>query len=203
MSAFHAAAGVSALKYVTLFHVMYRRHLHVLLSLLSLLQSSRPSAPSLPVLILLSKSDLSASSAASTTVTLDRAKQALARELERRRVASISSSRSAGARLEGLEAIPAAPSSGGASSWFAGILSAFGIGSSNSTSALLDTSSRSSVGLPSDEAEILSSGEAFPFEGAFEWDKLAQSGVCEINWATGSAKKGDSDGLWRWVEGLP
>lgn len=183
------------------------RHLQVFLSLLSLLQSSssRHSSP-LPVLILLSKSDLgTSSSGANTTVTLDRARQSLSRELERRRLASstASASRSAGARLEGLEAIPSG-ASGSSAGWFNAVLSAFGLGGASSSS--LATSSIGtgtlSAGLPSDEAEVLASADAFPFEGAFEWDKLEQAGVCELTWAVGNVK-GTSDGtgqVWDWIK---
>ena len=165
---------------------MRGRHLHLLLSLLPLL----PTAP--PLLILLSKSDTlpaSAASAASSKI-VDRAKLALARELDRRRLAARSAAASAGARLEGLEA-PLASTAGSLS--LTGLWEAL-IGANQ-------VAERPAVSLPSDEAEILS-GEAFAFEGAFEWQKLAETGV-EVDWAVASVKAGDGlEGLYGWVDNL-
>ncbi|GAA5947458.1 hypothetical protein JCM3765_001686 [Sporobolomyces pararoseus] len=177
-------------------------HLHVLLSLLSLLSTRRPAAAMPPVLILLTKSDLLSSSSSTPTkpkspsLTLDRAKQSLARELERRRTASSAGMTSAGAKLEGLEAIPTGASN---SSFFKSILSSIGLGSPTATTGV----SESVEGLPSDEAELLANEDAFPFEGAFDWDKVENS-LTEINWAVASSMDKTPEGLsklWEWVEG--
>lgn len=190
-------------------HFLEHRHLHLLLSLLSLLPSSRPSPP---VLILLTKSDLLSSTAASGTaspspsttkpkslsLTLDRARQSLAREMERRRLASASSSTlaGAGARLEGLEAIPASASS---ASLVQTILGAFGMGSKSTS---LGSGEAAVVGLPEDEAEVFDKGEAFGFEGSFEWSKLGEMGV-KVEWAVSSVKAREgTEKWWEWVEGL-
>jgi hypothetical protein len=155
-----------------------------------------------PVLILLTKSDLLTSSSSSTptkpkspSLTLDRAKQSLARELERRRAASSAGMSSAGAKLEGLEAIPTGASN---SSFFKSILATFGLGSPTTTTG----TSTSLEGLPSDEAELLANEDAFPFEGAFEWEKVEKS-LTEIKWAVASSTEKSSENLakfWDWVE---
>lgn len=180
----------------------FDRHLHVLLSLLSLLSSRRPSASMPPLLILLTKSDLLTSSTSSSiptktkspSLTLDRAKQSLARELERRRAASSAGITSAGAKLEGLEAIPTGASN---SSIFKSILSAFGLG------APTTTTTESVEGLPSDEAELLSNEDAFPFEGSFEWEKIEKGLGIEIKWGVASSTDKSQEGLaklWDWIE---
>ncbi|GAA5931673.1 uncharacterized protein JCM15063_001533 [Sporobolomyces koalae] len=180
-------------------------HLHVLLSLLSLLSNRRPSTAMPPLLILLTKSDLlnSGSSSSSTptktkspTLTLDRAKQSLARELERRRAVSTVGNSTAGAKLEGLEAIPTGASN---SSVLSSILAAFGFGASTVTTG----TNENVEGLPSDEAELLSNEHAFLFEGAFEWDKVERALGIEIKWALASSFDETSEGLvklWDWVE---
>ncbi|GAA5987689.1 hypothetical protein JCM5350_008069 [Sporobolomyces pararoseus] len=180
-------------------------HLHVLLSLLSLLSTRRPAAAMPPILILLTKSELLSSSSSSTptkpkspSLTLDRAKQSLARELERRRTASSSSGgmASAGAKLEGLEAIPTGASN---SSFLKSILSSIGLGSPTATTGISETVE----GLPSDEGELLANEDAFPFEGAFEWEKVEKS-LTEIKWAVASSMDKTPEGLsklWEWVEG--
>ncbi|GAA5950054.1 hypothetical protein JCM21900_001378 [Sporobolomyces salmonicolor] len=183
-------------------------HLHVLLSLLSFL-SSRRSAPLPSLLILLTKSDLLTSSTSTPTkpksasLTLDRAKQSLARELERRRAASAAGGTSAGAKLEGLDAIQTG-GSGSSSSAFKSLLAALGLlGSSASTTTTLITPG--AAGLPSDEVEVLANEDAFAFEGAFEWGKVEQTLGLEINWAAASSKDVSEAGLdkvWEWVDEL-
>ncbi|GAA5937760.1 hypothetical protein JCM1841_004778 [Sporobolomyces salmonicolor] len=183
-------------------------HLHVLLSLLSFL-SSRRSAPLPPLLILLTKSDQLTSSTSTPTkpksasLTLDRAKQSLARELERRRAASAAGGTSAGAKLEGLDAIQTG-GSGSSSSAFKSLLAALGLlGSSASTTTTLITPG--AAGLPSDEVEVLANEDAFAFEGAFEWGKVEQTLGLEINWAVASSKDVSEAGLdkvWEWVDEL-
>ncbi|KAL8293064.1 hypothetical protein RQP46_000758 [Phenoliferia psychrophenolica] len=170
-------------------------HLHLVLSLLSLL-ATRTSSPPLPLLILLTKTDLlspptSSASAPpkpkSLALTLSRAKQSLARELERHRLASLASTTSAGAQLEGLEAIPQGP---GAAGGVQGVLKAFGAGA--------PAGGEKGV-LPSDEAEVLSA-EAFATDGPFEWEKVEG----KVEWAVGSVKGGEGgvDQVWEWIEGL-
>lgn len=73
-------------------------------------------------------------------------------------------------------------------------------------------STESAEGLPSDEAEVLEKGEAFAFEGGFEWEKMGEAVGVEVSWAQGSVKGGEKekaegagkglDGVWEWVEGL-
>ncbi|BGO89767.1 hypothetical protein NBRC10512_004419 [Rhodotorula toruloides] len=199
-------------------------HFHVVLSLLALV-SSRRSRPLPPLLILLTKSDLSSSSSAggstasspaaktkSPSLSIDRAKQSLLRELERRRLAASggggtssgsSAPLSAGAKLEGLDAIPAGSSS--SKGLVASLLSALGI-SSSSSSPVGGALPESSSGLPSDESEILAlpEADAFAFEGQADWDKLEQAVGVEIQWATASVKTG-RDGVERvyeWVDEL-
>ncbi|GAA5989142.1 hypothetical protein JCM10908_001180 [Rhodotorula pacifica] len=224
-------------------------HLHVLLSLLALHSARQPNLP--PLLILLTKSDLSSSSSSSTTtaagksrtstsptLSLERAKQSLLRELERRRLAStgaggVSSAStsapggnaplSAGAKLEGLEAIPSSSSSSGGSQGVLGsLLSLFGLGGSSTTSTtsagiatLLPDTNNAAGGLPSDENEILSlaSEDVFAFEGSADWDKLASAvGGLGVQWRVASAREGQGEsesgggegvkGLYEWVEEL-
>ena len=181
----------------------FDRHLHVLLSLISLLSSRRPSASLPPLLILLTKSDLLTASTSSSTptkpkspsLTLDRAKQSLARELERRRAASSAGITSAGAKLEGLEAIPTGASN---SSIFKSILSALGLGAPTTT-----TSTEGVEGLPSDEADLLSNEDAFPFEGSFEWEKIEKGLGIEIKWGVASSTDKTQEGLaklWEWID---
>ncbi|BGP30244.1 hypothetical protein JCM10296v2_001996 [Rhodotorula toruloides] len=198
-------------------------HFHVVLSLLNLL-SSRRSRPLPPLLILLTKSDLSSSSSGGSTtsspaskskspsLSIDRAKQSLLRELERRRLAASggggtssgsSAPLSAGAKLEGLDAIPGGSSA--SKGLVASLLSALGI-SSSSSSPVGGTLPESTSGLPSDESEILSlpEADAFAFEGQADWDKLEQAVGVEIQWATASVKTG-RDGVERvyeWVDEL-
>ncbi|GAA6026831.1 hypothetical protein JCM8097_005892 [Rhodosporidiobolus ruineniae] len=196
-------------------------HFHILLSLLALLSQRQATLP--PVLILLTKSDtLSSSTSSSSTaspasktkspsLTLDRAKQSLLRELERRRLAASGASGaaaggsggkalSAGAKLEGLEAIPAGASSGGVVHT---LLSSLGL-SSPSSSASPAGLTETAAGLPSDEGEVLASDEAFAFEGVCEWDKLERAAGTQIGWAVGTVK-GGAEGVgkvWEFVEGL-
>ncbi|GAA6001128.1 hypothetical protein JCM10207_007425 [Rhodosporidiobolus poonsookiae] len=195
-------------------------HFHILLSFLSLLSQRQSTLP--PVLILLTKSDLlaSSSSASSTAspvskakspaLTLDRAKQSLLRELERRRLAatgaggagstgSAGAPLSAGAKLEGLEAIPVGSSSRGA---VGGLLASLGLGGASSApSADL---SETAAGLPSDEGEVLANEDAFGFEGQCEWEKLEQVAGTQFRWATGSVRKGREgvERVWEYVEEL-
>ncbi|GAA5901618.1 hypothetical protein JCM5296_003334 [Sporobolomyces johnsonii] len=187
-------------------------HLHVLLSLLSLL-SSRRSAPLPPLLILLTKSDLLTSSTASTptkpksaSLTLDRAKQSLARELERRRAASTAGGTSAGAKLEGLEAIQTGGGAGSSSSAvFKSLLAALGLLGSSASTTTTTLMTQGAVGLPSDEVEVLANEDAFAFEGAFEWAKVEQALGLEIKWAAASSKDVSEAGLdkvWEWVDEL-
>ncbi|KWU46385.1 hypothetical protein RHOSPDRAFT_31835 [Rhodotorula sp. JG-1b] len=228
-------------------------HLHVLLSLLALQSTRQPDLP--PLLILLTKSDMSGSSslanasggtaspssssssskARSPTLALERAKQSLLRELERRRLASTgagggapgtpaaagSAPLSAGAKLEGLEAIPSSSSSSnGAQGLIRSFLSLFGLGnssSSSSTSSGIATLSEpiatsSMTGLPSDENEILSTAaeDVFAFEGSADWDKLANAvGGVEIQWKVASVVDGVGErradgvgGVYEWVQDL-
>ncbi|BGP14046.1 hypothetical protein JCM10213_002341 [Rhodosporidiobolus nylandii] len=193
-------------------------HFHILISLLSLLSQRQATLP--PVLVLLTKSDtLSSTSASSTaspsakakspTLTLDRAKQSLLRELERRRLAAsgaggASSTEtgtplSAGAKLEGLEAVPTGASSAGGVS---GLLSSLGLSSSSGAGA--PQLSETAAGLPSDEGEVLANEEAFGFEGAVEWEKLERAAGTEFTWALGSVKQGKEgvEKVWEFVEGL-
>ncbi|GAA6006545.1 hypothetical protein JCM11491_005000 [Sporobolomyces phaffii] len=183
-------------------------HLHVLFSLLSLLSNRRPATAMPPLLILLTKSDLLASSATSAStptkpkspgLTLDRAKQSLARELERRRAASTAGTSSAGAKLEGLDAIPTGASN---ASFLGSILATFGLGRPTTTAT--NGGNESGVeGLPSDEGELLANEDTFLFEGAFEWDKMAQALGVEIKWAVASSVDESREGLaklWEWVE---
>jgi hypothetical protein len=157
-----------------------------------------------PLLILLTKSDLLSSSSSTPTkpkspsLTLDRAKQSLARELERRRAVSSVGISSAGAKLEGLESIPTGASN---SSFFGSILASIGLGSPTSTTGT--TSENSVEGLPSDEAELLANEDTFLFEGAFEWEKVESALGIEIKWALASAMEESQEGLaklWEWVE---
>ncbi|BGP38125.1 hypothetical protein JCM10449v2_002052 [Rhodotorula kratochvilovae] len=189
-------------------------HFHILLSLLSLLPSSAP-LPSL--LILLTKSDLLPSSASSTPASqqlaLDRAKSLLLRELERRRLAASGAGGaasaggkaplSAGARLEGLEAI--APSSEGSSRGvLSSLLSALGLGPAPAT-RVESSSNSGGGGLPSDESEALALGadEVWAFEGAATWDKIERALGVQIEWRVGSVKSREGlEGVWEWVEGL-
>ncbi|GAA5871679.1 hypothetical protein JCM8547_007115 [Rhodosporidiobolus lusitaniae] len=195
-------------------------HFHIVLSLLSSLSARQQSLPS--VLILLTKSDLLTSSSTSSTaspaaksksptLTIDRAKQSLLRELERRRLAASGASSSsalggssarlsAGAKLEGLDAIPS-----GSSSSSGGLLSSLGLGgsfSSSSGAALGETK----AGLPTDETEVLANEDVWAFEGAAEWEKLERVAGTTFEWKVGSAKKGKGvegvEGVWEFVEGL-
>ncbi|GAA5863013.1 hypothetical protein JCM3774_006719 [Rhodotorula dairenensis] len=239
-------------------------HLHVLLSLFALHSARQPHLP--PLLILLTKSDLagattssspgpgSSSKPRSPALTLERAKQSLLRELERRRLAATGAGGaavlpsaavgggaagggvgtaplSAGAKLEGLEAIPSSSSrSGGSSragSLLGSFLSLFGLGSASSSSStgiatlsdpVTSSSLSSGAGLPSDENEVLSdaSEDVFAFEGAASWDKLAAAvGGVEIDWKVSSSVVDDVDGgaaagsadqgvqgLYEWAEKL-
>ncbi|GAA5829570.1 hypothetical protein JCM11251_000209 [Rhodosporidiobolus azoricus] len=202
-------------------------HFHILISLLSLLSQRQPTLP--PVLILLTKSDLLSSTSASTaaspasaaktkspSLTLDRAKQSLLRELERRRLASTGASSSsagksgsgaplsAGAKLEGLEAIPAGSSSSGGV--VKSLLSSLGLSSSSSSGTSSTLLNETSTGLPSDETEILSNEDAFGFEpGAVDWKKLEQAAGTDFSWALGSVRSKGGEGMekvWEFVEGL-
>ncbi|SCV69481.1 BQ2448_2501 [Microbotryum intermedium] len=170
-------------------------HLHVILSLLSGLSNLIHREPP-PLLILLAKSDLVSGKSAS--LTLDRARQSLAREMERRRVASHTSSNRAGARLEGLDAIPTSPTS---KSILQSILGLFGPGTAPPPLEL----EVAGVGLPSDEAEVLSI-DAFNFEGEFTWKKLdvpvewAMASVKEGKAAPGSGSTSGLDSLLEWIE---
>ncbi|KAG0666697.1 hypothetical protein C6P46_004364 [Rhodotorula mucilaginosa] len=227
-------------------------HLHVLLSLLALQSTRQSHLP--PLLILLTKSDMSASSssslanasggtaspsssssnnkARSPTLALERAKQSLLRELERRRLASTgagggapgtpaaagSTPLSAGAKLEGLDAIPSSSSSSnGSQGLIRSFLSLFGLGNSSSTSSGIATLSEpiatsSMTGLPSDENEILSTAaeDVFAFEGSADWDKLANAvGGVEIQWKVASVVDGAGErgsegvrGVYEWVQEL-
>ncbi|SCZ97222.1 BZ3500_MvSof-1268-A1-R1_Chr4-2g07069 [Microbotryum saponariae] len=170
-------------------------HLHVVLSLLSKLSSLTHRDPP-PLLILLAKSDRVPSK--SLSLTLDRARQSLAREMERRRVASHTSSNRAGARLEGLDAIPASATS---QSILQLIMGLFGLGSAPPPLE----QEVAGVGLPSDEAEVLNIS-AFNFEGEFAWEKLD----VQIEWAMASVREdkatpgvGSTSGLetlLEWIE---
>ncbi|KAM0792177.1 hypothetical protein ACM66B_004874 [Microbotryomycetes sp. NB124-2] len=237
-------------------------HLHVVLCLLATLVNADRSAEPARLLILLSKADLvpalssSASSnvptpsstdspvspslavaSKSSTLALDRAKQSLAREMDRRRQATLgggtttgtsssSTTQLAGAKLEGLDAIPVSSTS--STSFLQSILSKLGFGASGIASAASSSSAPSALGraqggLPNDENEVLSNSElAFPFEGAFEWDKLKE--FVEVQWAVASVgsiggggssgsngaaasttkavKPAQLQGLWQWIEQL-
>lgn len=173
-------------------------------------------------MILLTKSDLASSSSSGTsapstptsgtkprssTLTLDRAKQSLLRELEKRRSASSGTTgrRSAAARLEGLEAIPLSSSS---SSPFNQVLITLGLRSP----AVSATVGETAEGLPSDESEVLERGgeDVWAFEGACEWEKVERATGVRLSWAMGSAKDKATekvgadglDGVWEWVEGI-
>lgn len=118
--------------------------------------------------------------------------------MERRRLAATPSTVSAGARLEGLEAIPASgngPTT--TASAFKGLLAAFGFGGSETVSTQVESGG---VGLPSDESEVLATGEAFAFEGAFAWEKLD----VEVKWGVASTKGGEGGvhTVWEWIEEL-
>ena len=177
-------------------------------------------------------SSSSSSKARSPTLALERAKQSLLRELERRRLASTgagggapgtpaaagSAPLSAGAKLEGLEAIPSSSSSSnGAQGLIRSFLSLFGLGNSSSTSSGIATLSEpiatsSMTGLPSDENEILSTAaeDVFAFEGSADWDKLANAvGGVEIQWKVASVVEGAGErradgvgGVYEWVQDL-
>ncbi|GAA5996476.1 uncharacterized protein JCM10292_007636 [Rhodotorula paludigena] len=201
-------------------------HLHIVLSFLSLLSSRQSTLP--PLLILLTKSDLapSSSSSASSQLALDRARTTLLRELERRRLASSGSSSasasassstlrtgssplSAGAKLEGLDAIPLSSggSGGGGRGLVGSLLASVGLGSSPSSSGAALDAAAHAAGLPSDESELLSvaADDVFAFEGAASWDKLVRAcGGVEVRWAVGSAKRGSEGvrGVWEWVDEL-
>lgn len=223
-------------------------HLHVLLSLLALQSTRQSHLP--PLLILLTKSDMSGSSslanasggtaspsssssnkARSPMLALERAKQSLLRELERRRLASTgaggaagtpagasgSTPLSAGAKLEGLEAIPSSSSSSNSSQGFIqSFLSLFGLGNSSTSSGIATLSepiaASSMTGLPTDENEILSTAaeDVFAFEGSAEWDKLANAvGGVEIQWKVASVVDGAGErrsegvrGVYDWVQDL-
>ncbi|GJN88400.1 hypothetical protein Rhopal_001366-T1 [Rhodotorula paludigena] len=205
-------------------------HLHIVLSFLSLLSSRQSTLP--PLLILLTKSDLapssssSSSSSASSQLALDRARTTLLRELERRRLASSGSSSasasassstlragssplSAGAKLEGLDAIPlsGSASGGGGRGLVGSLLASVGLGSSPSSSGAALDAAAHAAGLPSDESELLSvaADDVFAFEGAASWDKLVRAcGGVEVRWAVGSAKRGSEGvrGVWEWVDEL-
>ncbi|GAA5835626.1 hypothetical protein JCM9279_004599 [Rhodotorula babjevae] len=227
-------------------------HFHILLSLLSLLSTSS-NKPAPPVLVLLTKADLvpstsssssstpsSPSSTAPSNVALDRAKQLLLRELERRRLASSGAGSasalkgasgaplSAGARLDGLDAIPSGgsgSSSSGKGAW-AALLGALGLGSATSATGGIGALEPSSGaggagggagGLPSDESEALAlaADDVFAFEGTATWDKLERAVGVELRWAVASVRGGAGEGkakggkggkgieeVWEWVEGL-
>ncbi|GAA5929533.1 hypothetical protein JCM3775_002367 [Rhodotorula graminis] len=229
-------------------------HFHILLSLLSLLSTSS-NKPAPPVLVLLTKADLApststtstsntsspsspAASTASSHLALDRARQLLLRELERRRLASSGAGSasalkgasgaplSAGARLDGLDAIPSGAPSSSKGPW-AALLGALGLASSTSATGgigALDTSSSSGGagaggaggGLPSDESEALAlaADDVFAFEGSATWDKLERAVGVELRWAVASVRggaagkgKGGKEGkgvdeVWEWVEAL-
>lgn len=204
------------------------RHFHVVLSLLALL-SSRRSRPLPPLLVLLTKSDQSssapggsapsspASKPKSPSLSIDRAKQSLLRELERRRLAASggggsssggsSAPLSAGAKLEGLDAIPAGSSSSASRGLIASLLSALGLSwASSSSSPVGGALPESTSGLPSDESEILSLAEAdvFAFEGHADWDKLARAVGVEIEWAAASVRAGGAgvERVYEWVDAL-
>mgnify|MGYP006876462028 FL=1 len=170
--------------------------------------------------------------ARSPTLALERAKQSLLRELERRRLASTgagggapgtpaaagSTPLSAGAKLEGLDAIPSSSSSSnGSQGLIRSFLSLFGLGNSSSTSSGIATLSEpiatsSMTGLPSDENEILSTAaeDVFAFEGSADWDKLANAvGGVEIQWKVASVVDGAGErgsegvrGVYEWVQEL-
>ena len=108
--------------------------------------------------------------------------------MERRRLASAASGASAGARLEGLEAIPANASAGLKQT----VLAMLGMGTAR-------VKIGNGVGLPSDEAEVLGN-EAFAFEGPFAWENLEGS----VKWGYESVKGGEGgvDAVWDWVEEL-
>lgn len=198
------------------------RHLHILLSLLSIHTTNSPSSNPKPLLILLTKSDLvlsstrrpTTTSTASTTsdsktlsLSLERAKLSLGREMERRRIgsSSLGAKRSGGGRLEGLEAITTTSTPIHSNPFIAFYRSFL----KQKTNVTLGVGGGSSKVLPTDEAEILEE-DAFPFEGSFDWDKLG----LEISWAwssaavngtgtgVGSEKKVGIGGdcIWNWVE---
>ncbi|GAA6058311.1 hypothetical protein JCM3770_003733 [Rhodotorula araucariae] len=198
-------------------------HFHILLSLLALLP---PSVPLPPIVVLLTKSDLApASTPAAHALALDRAKSLLLRELERRRLAASGAGGAAasgagagagtggaplgaGARLEGLEAIPTSsgPSSRGA---LGALLAALGLGSSSSSSSSPSSSraqpAAGGTGLPGDESEALAraADDVWAFEGPATWDRIAQAVGVEIEWRVASVRsQGGLDDVWEWVDRL-
>lgn len=186
--------------------------------MLSLHSLNNPSSEPIPLLILLTKSDLvlsssrrptTSSSTSSTSdktlsLSLDRAKLSLAREMERRRLSASTNSTGSNSRgrLEGLEPIPSSSTS---QSLFTQIWKSLTGSHNTSTLSTTTTSGGGGKGLPTDEAEILSEGDAFLFEGTFDWNKLG----LEINWdwsggEIGSGGNGGGgsggEGVWKWCE---
>lgn len=95
------------------------------------------------------------------------------------------------------------------------ILSLFGLGGGSGSGSsglapmpsLTDSSTlSSSVALPSDENELLSGAadDVFAFEGAADWDKLANAvGGVEIRWQVASVvDQRGVDGVYEWVQEL-
>lgn len=80
------------------------------------------------------------------------------------------------------------------------LLSAVGLGGSQTTTI----TGESAAGLPEDEAEVLDRGEAFGFEGTFEWAKVEEALGVRVKWAVGSVKGGEkgTGEVWEWVEEL-
>lgn len=210
------------------------RHLQILFSLLSLYNSRQASdlAPA-KLLILLHRSPSSTTGALAALSSgspgrlaangnsekvnaslVQRARQSLERELERRRSAMLGlgssgggsgTGRGAGAKLEGLEEIPVS----GGSSPFAALWRLLGLGQHTASSAGRGGGAEGGsafAGLPTDEGELLSNDDVWPFEGAFDWDKLKDA--VEIEWATACSRplasdsKADVSAFWSWVDSL-
>lgn len=183
----------------------------MVLSLLTLLREASPRASQPKLLIFLNKFDLvsaptglsTPTKAPTTTASLTtRAKTSLERELDRRRVASSTSTSgsNAGARLDGLEKISVGASSSSALSSIRSLdaLKEFLI-------TLLAPSSMSvaaSTVLPTDEAEVLShDDQLFCFEGPFTWEKLSENSGVDVEWVVGSTKsEGGLHDWWQWIE---
>jgi|ERR1712093_248365 len=192
-------------------------HLHTVLALLRTLDEKvgstarrrRGQQTTLPpLLIMLTKSDTW--SAPQKARALDRVRNALERELEKRKQATLGAGASGQNRLESIDELPSGSTGSGLNPFKA--LTNFFTGSSSRSAA--EKASSGSIVLPQDEQEILQS-DVLDFDGPFSWDedKLGIS----VAWTTSSSQPakrvpGSADeltsekeqeglkGFWDWVD---